>query len=209
MSNNCKLRFKAGEGHWSEDENENKSEPFRVACDYSCGFGEVLLNNNNWAYRDMDGNLSEEYPEIFKYSNGFGVVRLENGRYAYRDVDGNLFSESDYNKIKELYKDKVDVYHLEDEVFESDKLLSSVIKKVKRDAHRFIKLAQTNKQLEEARRFYLETMEYVLSTAHNIRMTNEEKEKLEEQERINKQQKAEVLSAKQQNILKELNLENV
>lgn len=25
MSNNCKLRFKAGEGHWSEDENWNKS----------------------------------------------------------------------------------------------------------------------------------------------------------------------------------------
>lgn len=41
MGKNWKVKYRSDIGCWYEDENENKSEPFRVACDYSCGFGEI------------------------------------------------------------------------------------------------------------------------------------------------------------------------
>lgn len=232
MSKKWELRGWFGAGFWYKDENENISEAFRVAFDYSYGFGLVELHNGMCAYRDMDGNLSEEYPSADPYSDGLGRVQLKNGKYAYRDVngelseeyryaepysngvgcvvlengacefrdvDGNLFNFSEYVAIRRFYEGKVDVYGLEDKVFVSNKLLAFVIKKVKDDTHRFIKLAQTNKQLESARCDYLEAMEYVLSTAHDIRMKNEQKKKQEEQE-------AEEVMHKHDKVLEELNL---
>ena len=70
----------------------------------------------------------------------------------------------------------------------------------------FIKLAQNKKRLEAAKEYYLDAMEYVLSTAHDIRKENEKQKKLEEQERIKKQRKADKWSATQDELLEELNL---
>ena len=240
MGKNWELRGGPTIGcYWYEDENENISELFKVAYDYSYGFGLVELHNGMCAYRDRDGNLSEEYicaepysggfgrvwlkngkyayrdvnGELSKeyryaesYSNGVGYVRLENGKCAYRDVDGNLFNSREYVIIRRFYEGKVDVYDLEDEVFVSNKLLAFVIKKVKDDTRRFIKLTQTNKQLESVRCDYLEAMEYVLSTAHDIRMKNEQKKKQEEQAKIRRQQEAEEVMHKHDKVLEELNL---
>lgn len=239
MSKKWELRGWCGAGFWYKDENENISEAFRVAFDYSYGFGLVELHNGMCAYRDMDGNLSEEYICADPYSDGLGRVQLKNGKYAYRDVngelseeyryaepysngvgfvvlengtreyrdvDGNLFNLSEYVAIRRFYEDKVDIYGLEDEVFVSNKLLAFVIKKVKDDTRRFIKLAQTNEQLESVRCDYLKTMEYVLSTAHDIRMKNEQKKKQGEQEKIRRQQEAEEVMHKHDKVLEELNL---
>ena len=239
MSKNWKLRGWCGAGFWYEDENENISEVFREASDYSYGFGLVELHNGMCAYRDMDGNLSEEYICADPYSDGLGRVLLKNGKYAYRDVngelseeyryaepysngvgfvvlengtreyrdvDGNLFNLSEYVAIRRFYEDKVDVDGLEDEVFVSNKLLAFVIKKVKDDIRRFIKLAQSKEQLETAKRYYLDAIEYVLSTAHDIRMKNEQKKKQEEQEKIRRQQEAEEVMHKHDKVLEELNL---
>ena len=188
------------------DVNGKLSEEYRYASPYSDGYGLVELENGKWAYRDINGKLSEEYEWAGSYSDGFGLVKLENGKYAYRDVDGNLFNRSECNTIKRLYKGDVDVYSLEDEVFANDKLLASILKKLKRDAYRFIKLAQNKEQLETAKRYYLDAIEYVLSTAYDIGKENEKQKKLEEQERIKKQQEADKWSATQDELLEELNL---
>ena len=194
-------------GKWAyRDVNGNLSEKYEWVDSYSDGFGLVELENGKYAYRDVNGKLSEEYEWANSYCNGYGIVHLENGECAYRYVDGNLFSESDFSKIKGFCKGKVDVYDLEEEVFANDKILASILKKLKRDAYRFIKLAQNQEQLETAKRYYLDAMEYVLSTARNIRMTDEQKKKEEEQERIKKQQEADKWSATQDELLEELNL---
>ena len=160
------------------DVNGKLSEEYEDAGSYSNGFGLVKLQNGRWAYRDVNGNLSkEEYREAESYSDGFGLVQLENGEYAYRDIDGNLFNLSEHKKIKRFWNGEVDVYDLEDGVFASDKLLALTIKKVKDNAHRFIKLTQTDEQLESVRRNYQKAMEYVLTKAYDIRLTNEQKEK--------------------------------
>lgn len=239
MSKNWELRGWSTGGYWYEDENKNISESFRLAFDYSYGFGLVELRNGMCAYRDMDGNLgkeylsadpysdgfgrvalkngkyayidvngkqSEEYEYASSYSDGFGFVKLENGEFAYRDVDGNFFNLNEYLAIKSFWNGEDDVCDLEDGVFASDKLLALVIKKVKDDTRRFIKLTQTNEQLESVRCDYLKTMEYVLSTAHDIRMKNEQKKKQEEQEKIRRQQEAEEAMHKHDKVLEELNL---
>ena len=206
MSKKWTLKGEYDSGFWYEDENGERSEIFKDAEKYSVGYGLVELENGRYAYRDVNGKLSEEYEWAGSYSDGFGLVKLENGKYAYRDVDGNLFNRSECNTIKRLYKGDVDVYSLEDEVFANDKLLASILKKLKRDAYRFIKLAQNKEQLETAKRYYLDAIEYVLSTAYDIRKENEKQKKLEEQERIKKQQEADKWSAIQDELLEELNL---
>ena len=206
MSKKWTLKGEYDSGFWYEDENGERSEIFKDAEKYSDGYGLVELENGRYAYRDVNGKLSEEYEWAGSYSDGFGLVKLENGKYAYRDVDGNLFNRSECNTIKRLYKGDVDVYSLEDEVFANDKLLASILKKLKRDAYRFIKLAQNKEQLETAKRYYLDAIEYVLSTAYDIRKENEKQKKLEEQERIKKQQEADKWSAIQDELLEELNL---
>ena len=188
------------------DVNGNLSEEYVDAESYSDGLGLVQLENGKYAYRDVNGKLSEEYEVAYSYRKGFGNVMLESGERAYRDVDGNLFNLSERKKIERFWNGEVDVYDLEDEVFANDKLLASILKKLKRDAYRFIKLAQNKEQLETAKRYYLDAIEYVLSTAYDIRKENEKQKKLEEQERIKKQQEADKWSAIQDELLEELNL---
>lgn len=208
MSKNWKLKYRKGKGYWYEDENGEKSEIFEHAYKYSDGFGLVVLGNGKRAYKDVNGKLSEEYKWADSYSNanGFGRVQLKNGKWAYRDVDGNLFNRSECNTIKRFNKGDVDVYSLKDEFFANDKILASILKKLKRDAYRFIKLAQSKEQLEAAKEYYIDAMEYVLSTAHDIRKENEKQKKLEEQERIKKKQEADKWSAIQDKLIEELNL---
>ena len=201
---------KLGNGRYAyRDVDGELSKEYREAYSYENGFGLVQLENGRWAYIDVNGKLSEEYEVAYSYEKGFGYVVLRNGKYAYyayRDTDGNLFSEDEYNNINGFYEGKVDVYSLEDEVFANDKILASILKKLKSDAYRFIKLAQNQEQLETAKRYYLDAIEYVLSTARNIRMTDKQKKKEEEQERIKKQQEVKHWSATQDELLEELNL---
>lgn len=206
MSKKWTLKGENGRGFWYEDENGERSEIFKYAYKYSNGLGVVQLENENWVYRDVNGKLSEGYRYAYPYSDGFGLVQLENGKCAYRDVDGNLFNRSEFKTIKRFYRDDVDVYSLKDEFFANDKILASILKKLKSDTYRFIKLAQNKKQLETAKEYYIDAMEYVLSTAHDIRKANEKQKKLEEQERIKKQRKADKWSATQDKLLEELNL---
>ena len=159
------------------DVDGNLSKEYMWAEPYINGFGKVELERGKYVYRDVNGNLSEKFRYIYPYEDGFGLVQLENEEYAYRDIDGNLFNLSEHKKIKRFWNGEVDVYDLEDGVFASDKLLALTIKKVKDNAHRFIKLTQTDEQLESVRRNYQKAMEYVLTKAYDIRLTNEQKEK--------------------------------
>ena len=136
MSKKWTLRGGFGK-FWYEDENGEVSELFKNASKYSDGFGKVELENGKYAYRDENGKLSEEYERAFSYSDGFGCVKLENGKWAYRDVDGNFFNRSEFKTIKRFYKGDVDVYSLKDEFFANDKILASILKKLKSDAYRF------------------------------------------------------------------------
>lgn len=81
---------------------------YRNAWQYSYGYGLVQLDNGMFAYRDKKGNLSEEYSRALPYMNGFGIVKLKNGEFANRDMDGNLFSGSEYSKMMEHWKDKIE-----------------------------------------------------------------------------------------------------
>ena len=168
MSRNWKLKNEEGIGYWYENDNGEKSETFSQAWSYSDGFGLVKLNNGKYAYRDVDGNISEEYKYAFKYYNDFAPVELNNGMCGYRYIDGSIISCIEYKSLERFFSGEENVYHLRKDVFGNKQLLAWVIKRVKDDACRFIKLAKTKKQLKAVKEYYLETMEYILSTAHDI-----------------------------------------
>ena len=163
----------------------------------------VLLSNGKWAFRDTKGRLSEGYKSIIRYSDGFGKAYIGDFEWLYRDENGNLLSKSEYNKIKDFWNGKKDVYNLETEVFGNEKLLALTIKKVKDDARRFIKLSRNEEELKASGRYYRETMEYILSKAYEIK----KEKQLEAQKRIKEQQNAGKIAASQQKMLEEFNLQ--
>lgn len=75
------------------DQLGNLSQNFNIAMDYSYGFGVVLMDDKYY-FRDVDGKLGEPFDNASSYEAGFAVV--EKGKKAfYRDIKGEMFGPYD------------------------------------------------------------------------------------------------------------------